>query len=172
VEVIDVAYSCPHCGATYATDEGCQQRFDACLVKEGEHPAYYAVHHLLVPCYMLQHDAYSHEGWLATRGLLARFVRHGLTPADARRQYRTQLGSGQRTWSITRGPRFAPVAAVAWTRTIADVRLDSAELYRADVERWAGAVLADTDELVGALRAAAAATPDQHDRRPRGSRRG
>jgi hypothetical protein len=121
------------------------------LLKEVEDPAYYAVHHLCVPCFMLQHNEYSREGWLAARDLLSQFVNDGLTPAGARTKYRRQVDSGQRKWSVTRGAKLAQVEAVVWTRTIADLRLDTAEHYCADVQDWARRVLADTEEMMRSL---------------------
>jgi hypothetical protein len=129
--------------------EGCRERFDVAQARELEDPAYGAVHHLSVPCYMLQHNAYSREGWLFTRALLARFVA-GDTPDTARRRSRGALDSGRRTWSVTRGEKLAGVDGIAWTRTIADVRLDTAERYCADVRAWAASVLADSEELARA----------------------
>jgi hypothetical protein len=143
---------CPQCGATLASGETCIDRFNATQIKEIENPAsYYAVHHLSVPCYMLQHNAYSRHGWLAVRQLLHQFVYEGLTPAEARRQNRTTWDSGQRTWSLTKGAKLTQVDDIVWTRTIADVRIDTAEHYCADVRDWAIAVLNDTEALVQAL---------------------
>jgi len=142
---------CPQCGATLAPDDTCIDRFNTTQIKEVENPtSYYAVHHLSVPCYMLQHNAYSRQGWLATRRLLPRFVYEGLAPAEARRQNRRTMDSGQRTWSFTKGPKLTEVDDIVWTRTIADVRSDTAEHYCADVRDWAIAVLTDTTELVQA----------------------
>lgn len=142
-----MAYTCPHCGAVYPDGETCQERFNVSQVKELEDRAYYAVHQLSVACYMLQHDAYSRQGWLVTRHLLARFLQ-GLNPAEARQRYRRQLDSGNRTWSFTKGPKLAGVETIAWTRTIAEVRLDTAEHYRADVRAWAESILADSQALM------------------------
>jgi hypothetical protein len=61
------------------------------------------------------------------------------------------MDSGQRTWSITRGPKLAGVESIAWTRTIADVRLDTAEHYCADVRAWAESILVDSAALVSAV---------------------
>ena len=97
---------------------------------------------------MLQHNAYSRRGWLATRQLLNRFIYEGLTPVQARRQIRSTMDSGQRTWSLTKGDKLTQVDDIAWTRTIADVRMDTAKHYCADVRDWAIAVLADTEPLV------------------------
>jgi hypothetical protein len=146
-----MATKCPQCGATLASDETCRDRFNITQIKEVENPtSYYGVHHLSVPCYMLQHNAYSRQGWLAARQLLHRFVYEGLTPEEARRQNRRTMDSGQRPWSFTKGPKLTEVDDIVWTRTIADVRSDTAEHYCADVRDWAIAVLTDTTELIQA----------------------
>jgi hypothetical protein len=143
-----VAQRCPDCGAEFATGEQCRERFDLCLAKELEHPATYGlVHHLTVICYMLQHQGYSRLGWLEARELLVKFIRQGQTPAGVRRQNRQRLDSRRRTWSVTRGEKFS-IAGESWSRTIADVRLDNAEVYQTDVTLWARAVLADTEKLL------------------------
>ena len=81
------------------------------------------------------------------RELLTRFL-HGLTPQEARSQYRTAVDSRNRTYSFTRGPNLAGVDAIAWTRTIADVRLDTAEHYCTDVRMWAESIVRDSKELM------------------------
>jgi hypothetical protein len=139
-----MASICSQCGAVSSAGETCEERFHRLLVKEFEDPAYGAVHHFMVPCYMLQHNVYSRAGWLESRALLARFVQ-GLPPDVARKQNRRQVASGQRSWSFTRGEKLAAVDQLAWTRTIADVRLDTAEHYCADVREWAARVVADTE---------------------------
>ena len=133
-----MTFSCPQCGATFASDETCQDRFNTSQLKEVEEPSYYAVHHLSVPCYMLQHNAYSREGWLAVRELLYQFIHRGLTPTMVRQQSRVKLDSGHRTWSITKGSKLPGVESIKWMHTIADVRLDTAEAYYADVRRGGG----------------------------------
>lgn len=139
---------CLDCGAEFATGEQCRERFDLCLAKELENPTTYGlVHHLTVICYMLQHQGYSRQGWLESRELLVKFIRQGQTPDGVRRQNYQRLDSGRRKWSITRGERFS-TAGVSWSHTIADVRLDNAEVYQADVTLWARAVLADTEKLL------------------------
>ncbi len=143
-------FACPQCGASFAGDETCQDRFTLSQWREIELPAYYAVHHLSVPCYRLQHNAYSRAGWLAVRELVWQFVYAGLTPAMARRQYRVQFQGRRRAWSFTKGARLPGVESIAWTSTIADVRLDTAETFGADVRRWAASILADSDALVRA----------------------
>jgi hypothetical protein len=75
------------------------------------------------------------------------------------------LDSGKRTFSITRGIKLAGVEQVKWSFTAADVRLDSAEHYCADVRRWAEAVLADSAELVRGAQAEGPAS--KTEKRPR-----
>jgi spermidine synthase len=140
--------SIPLNGATLPSGEACEDRFNITQLKELEDPAYYAVHHLSVLCYMLQHNAYSREGWMAVRDLLLQFVHRDLTPAMARQQNRVRLDNGHRTWSITKGAKLPGVKATAWTFTIAGVRLDTAEVYCADVRRWAESIVEDSEPLI------------------------
>lgn len=118
-----------------------------------EQPAYGAVHHLSVPCYLLQHNVYSQRGWLEVRKLLSRFVYDGWTPAMARRAIQAQATS-RRTWNLTRGPKLPGVELIAWSFTIADVRLGRAEDYCADVLTWARRVLTDSAALIRSVEAA------------------
>jgi lincosamide nucleotidyltransferase A/C/D/E len=139
---------CPECKAAFASGEKCRDRFDALQLKELEQPGYYAVHHLSVPCYMLQHNVYSREGWIEVRALLDKFVRDGWTPAMARRLIRRTPEIQRRTWSFTKGSRLTGVEKIAWKRTIADIRLDTAEHYCEDVRCWAEQILTDSEGLL------------------------
>ena len=139
---------CPQCGAAFPSDETCQDRFTVSQLAEVERPSTYAVHHLSVLCYMLQHNGYSRDGWLGARELLFQFVRRGLTPTGARRQNQRSWDSGHRNWSITKGPKLPGVENIVWSTTIAEVRLDTAEHYCADVRHWAETILADTEHLM------------------------
>jgi hypothetical protein len=146
-----MTFSCPRCGATFASDETCQARFNTSQLKEVEQPSYFAVHHLSVPCYMLQHNVYSREGWLAVSELLFQFIHRGLTPAMARQQNHMKFDSRYRTWSIIKGAKFPGVENIKWTYTIADVQLDTAETYCADVRRWAQSILENSEQLSSIL---------------------
>lgn len=138
---------CAACGAPLTAGQSCADRFHILLALEFTNRAYFAVHHLSVPAYLLQHNHFSREGWLATRRLLRQFVDEQLTPEEARRQTRRTVGETQRYWRWTRGPKLATVEGIAWTCTIADVRFDLVEDYCADVWKWARAVLVDTREV-------------------------
>jgi hypothetical protein len=96
---------------------------------------------------MLQHNEYSRRGWLEVRRILSEFVHEGLTSEAARRRARGAPSGSLRGWSITRGPKFVEVDAIAWTMTVADLRSDTAEHYCEDVRRWSASVLADTKHL-------------------------
>jgi hypothetical protein len=144
-----MSQKCPLCGGEFSSVEQCRERFDLCMALEYENPAAYgAVHHLSVPCYMLQHNAYSAEVWPEARNILARFIRDGMTPVQIRRQNRSRLDSRHRSWSITKGAKLPEFDSIVWTRTIADVRLDDPETYCKDVIVWAERVLADTEGLI------------------------
>jgi hypothetical protein len=140
--------SCPQCGAVVAGHETCEDRFNTCQLTELEYQAYYAVHHMSVPCYLLQHNAYSRKGWLSVRDLLRRFVEEDLTPQDARLEARIPADSGHRTWSFTKGTKLSGVDTIMWSMTIADVHLVSPERYCADTRAWTISILADTANLV------------------------
>jgi len=128
----------------------CSNRFWEGQILEGNDPAYYAVHHLSVPAYYLQHNLYSRAGWLAVHKLLSEFVFEGLTPQLARQKYKHEVDSGKRTFSIVRGEKLAGVELIDWNATMADVRLDTAEQYCEDVRRWAQQVCEDGAALAAA----------------------
>ena len=140
---------CPKCSAEYQADDDCRSRFEQCLALEYENPtAFGAVHHLTVTCYMLQHNEYSHQAWLDAREMLRQFVVDGVAPAVMRKRNQDKLRGAKRRTSITKGARVPKFDAITWTRTIADVRLNDAEDYCADVKQWAAAVLADTQRCI------------------------
>jgi hypothetical protein len=123
------------------------------MAMEFENPTTFgAVHHLTVACYMLQHNAYSRNVWLEARKMIVQFTQEGMTPAEMRKQNRSRLDSGHRTWSVTKGVKLSEFDNIVWSRTIADVRLDNPEVYCTDVNDWALSVLEDTDALVRNLK--------------------
>ncbi len=133
--------TCPECGAP---DTLCQVRFDEFLVLEFTDAGYGAVHHLTVAAYMLQHSSkLTREGWLHMRELLREFLVENKPPSFIRQQNRDVVDSGQRGFKITSRSGERVIAKSDWTRTICDVRTETAELYCAEIEAWARAVLAD-----------------------------
>lgn len=144
-------YHCPDCGGLVPDDAQCSDRFWEAQAIEVAHPEYYAVHQFSVPAYYMQHNLYSRAGWLAVRKLMGEFLFEGLTPQYARQKYRDDFDGGNRTESITRGPKLAEVADVQWTFTMADVRMDTAAHYCEDVQKWAESVYHDSAEMVAGL---------------------
>lgn len=82
---------------------------------------------------------------------MAQAIQHGISPPVQRKQNRQRFDSGQRQWKFTRGTKISEVDRIVWTRTIADVRLDTAEAYCVDAKRWASSVLADTESIMREL---------------------
>ena len=76
--------------------------------------------------------------------MLFDFMHNNVLPAEMRQRNRSRMDSGRRTTSITRAPKLAEFSTISWSHTIAQVRLDTPEIYCADVQQWAAAVLADT----------------------------
>jgi hypothetical protein len=151
LESSEMSQKCPQCGAEYPSVESCHDRFDLCMALEFENPIVWAVHHLTVACYMLQHNEYSREGWLESRKMIAQFVRGDLPPAVMRKLNRAKFASAHRTWSVTRGAKFSEFDAITWSRTIAGIRLENPKMYCSDVRLWAASVLEDTETFLQAL---------------------
>jgi hypothetical protein len=134
--------NCPECGAA---DKACEIRFNECLVKEFEDPAYGAVHHLTVAAYMLQHSSnLTREGWLHQRELLRRFIVEN-KPPDFIRQQSQALDSDKRTFKIKSKDGKPVISKTVWNKTILDVRMENAKEYREDVTVWAKSVLVDVE---------------------------
>ncbi len=143
-----MSVKCALCGGTFSPDETCEERYNQCLALEFGQPGYGVVHHLTVPCYYLQHNLYSREGWLHARQLLVAFLEEGASPEEVRQRQKQHLDSGQREWHLTKGEKFPGFESIIWTRTIADVRTDTPEVYKRDVEAWAKSVLADIQSVM------------------------
>ncbi len=136
---------CPECGAPETL---CQTRFDEFLALEFTNAGYGAVHHLTVTAYMLQHSSkLTREGWLYERGVLREFLVENKPPAFIRKQNRDLVDSGKRTFKIKSRDGLPVIYNSTWTKTILDVRTESAEVYCANVSAWARAVLEDAEKI-------------------------
>jgi hypothetical protein len=136
---------CPECGAQ---DGACEARYHECLVKEFTDAGYGTVHHLTVAAYMLQHSSkLTLEGWRFERELLQEFIIGNKPPAEIRRRNKDRLDSGNRTWKIASDDGLPKIDRTEWTRTVLDVRMENAEVYRKDVTAWAKSVLEDAVEI-------------------------
>ena len=135
--------NCPECGAV---DNLCRSRFDEFLVLEFSDMGYGEVHNLTVATYMLQHSSkLSLEGWLYERDLLREFIVEKKSPSLIRQQVKDSVDSGKRTFKFKSKDSKPVISKTSWTKTILDVRWENAEVYCADVNSWATAVLEDAE---------------------------
>ena len=111
-------------------------------------PGYGAVHHLTVAAYMVQHSSkMTPEGWLFERSLLREFLVENKPPAYIRKQNKDVVDSGKRKFKIKSKTGLPVISKTTWTRTIADVRAENAEVYREDITAWAKSVLEEAEEI-------------------------
>jgi hypothetical protein len=68
-----------------------------------------------------------------------------------RQRNRSRFDSARRTWSVTKGAKLSEFDTIAWSRTIAGLRLDDPETYSSGVRDWAISVLSDTESLMPKL---------------------
>ena len=135
--------NCPECGAV---DNLCRSRFDEFLALEFSDMGYGEVHNLTVATYMLQHSSkLSLEGWLYERDLLREFIVEKKSPSLVRQQVKDSVDSGKRTFKFKSKDGKPVISKSTWTKTILDVRWENAEVYCADVNSWATAVLEDAE---------------------------
>ena len=137
--------NCPECSAP---DNLCQTRFDEFLILEFTDAGYGAVHHLTIATYMVQHSSkLTREGWLFERDLLKEFLIANKPPAFIRKQNKDLVDSGKRKFKIKSRDGLPVINKTTWTKTILDVRVENAEVYREDVTAWAKSVLEDVQGL-------------------------
>lgn len=137
---METRQSCPECGVMWQEGQACQDHFYQMLAWEQENPSNWAVHHLMVLCYHLQHPSlYSPEGLRGAIGLLDDFVGRGLTPEQVRKRDRAVVNSHERTWKITGTPASHGVydRPVHWTMTAANVIENGINNYCDSVRAWA-----------------------------------
>ena len=144
---------CPECGAIWSEEDNCTARFQRFMALEMTDSAYWAVHHLTVAAYMLQHPRQlSLRGWQEMRNLLKRCVVEGVSPAAIRAQNRKIMDSVKREWSLKKGPRLQLPADFSWTLTILSVDDSTSEQYRQDIERWARQALEEALQIEVSVR--------------------
>ena len=137
---------CPECGALWRDGVTCADHFHQMLFWENEDSANWAVHHLTVLCYHLQHPSlYAPDGLEHATGLLIKFVDEGVDPRVLRVQMRDEVDSGKRQFKITAtaDAHGAYAHPVTWTMTTADVVAGGIERYIELVNAWARSMLAD-----------------------------
>jgi hypothetical protein len=138
---METSPQCPECGAVWWDDLTCQDHFHQALSWESEYPdKTYAVHHLLVLCYHLQHPhLYSPQGLEGAKQLLAAFVEEQETPGEMRRHQRATEDSGKRAWKNTGTPSSHGVHArpIHWPITVGDITAGDMDGYIGRVQAWA-----------------------------------
>ncbi|MFN8412883.1 MAG: DUF5946 family protein [Anaerolineales bacterium] len=137
--------NCPECGAA---DSLCQTRFDEFLALEFSDMGYGEVHNLTVATYMLQHSSkLSREGWLYERELLREFIVEKKSPSLIRQQVKDSVDSGKRTFKFKSKDGKPVINKTSWTKTILNVRAENVEVYCADINVWAQAVLEESQKV-------------------------
>jgi len=137
---------CPECGALWQDGVTCADHFHQMLFWENEDSANWAVHHLTVLCYHLQHPSlYAADGLEHAKGLLIKFVDEGVDPRVLRVHMRDEVDSGKRKFKITAtaNSHGAYAHPITWTMTAADVVAGGIEQYIANVTAWGRSTLAD-----------------------------
>jgi hypothetical protein len=142
------ANRCPECGADWSGGQTCTDHFHLMSAWELDNQLY-AVHHLMVLCFYLQHPSlYSPEGLRDAQQLLVKFLEDGLTPQQVRQRMGEAVSSGTRTYQITGTPEShgSYRHPVQWTMTAADVTAAGLENYDTSVRAWAESVLKSLHE--------------------------
>lgn len=137
--------NCPECGAP---ENLCQMRFDEFLALEFTDPGYGAVHNLTVCTFMVQHSSrMSKEGWMYERELLREFIVEKRSPSLIRQQVKDSVDSGKRTFTFKSKDGVPVINKSTWTKTILDVRVETAEMYCEDINAWARSVLEEAKTI-------------------------
>jgi hypothetical protein len=87
------------------------------------------------------------EGWLYERELLREFLVENKPPAFIRKQNKDLVDSGKRKFKIKSRNGLPVINKTAWTKTILDVRAESAEMYCEDVTAWARSALEESEAI-------------------------
>jgi len=97
---------------------------------------------------MLQHSSkLTREGWLYERELLREFLVENKSPEFIRKQNKDLVDSGKRKFKITSKDGQPVINKTTWTKTILDVRMENAEVYREDIKAWAKSALKDAEPI-------------------------
>ncbi len=145
---MEMGAACLMCDECGAPDNTCEERFNECLAKEFEDPAYGKVHNLTVSAYMLQHSSkLTRDGWLYERDLLREFISENKSPEQIRKEKKDVVDSSKRTFKIKSMTGKPVIPRTEWSKTVLDVRLENAEEYCSDVAAWARAALEDAQRI-------------------------
>jgi hypothetical protein len=88
------------------------------------------------------------EGWKYERDLLREFLVEKKTPAMIRKQIKDTVDSGKRTFKFKSKTGVPVIEKATWTKTILDVRAESAGIYCEDIEVWARSVMEEAEQVL------------------------
>ncbi len=147
--------TCPECGAKHPSpNQTCNDDFNTLLAWETEDESRWAVHHLSVLSYHLQHPSiYSQEGLEGAIKLLTEFIETNITPEQVRRREKDRLNANRRRFKVTSddGSRGTYKHPIVWPMTTADVVALGPQNYVQNVNTWAMSIyntLKATDNLL------------------------
>jgi hypothetical protein len=126
---------CPDCGAILRNNVTCQQQFETLLFLEYEYPECAGkVHHLMVMCYMLQHNRYSDEAAALVVDGLEACVKRGMSPSELRVKNAKMADSSVRRWKVIGSTTLT--RHIRWPITILDINSVEPDAYCATVNEW------------------------------------
>jgi hypothetical protein len=107
-----------------------KEKFNHCLALEFSNPEYFAVHHLMVLCYMLQTDSYSTVFFPKAVILLKNFLNETVE---------TNVNRFQKTGNIniSKDAKESNYFRFHWNKTILSIRTSNSDEYCSDVREWA-----------------------------------
>lgn len=120
---------CVHCGL-----DDCVDLFQRCLTLDYTSPDHLAVHHLVVPAYMLQHNAYNGDLVEPTARFILSHLDRGIGDSDLAK-VRALRREVTRVVNPSPDPR-----RFDWARTVSDVVFEPAKAYQDSVKIWARSV--------------------------------
>ncbi len=138
VNPVEPANVCKDCKRVLENFVPCAELYHHFLGKEVSDPDFWQVHHLTVLTYSIQHPTFlTKNGRLEMQKMLKRFIVDGLSPQQARQQFRPFVSNQNRTWKITTENVDAPSPTTQWHMTIGQIRVDNSEHYCEDIRKWA-----------------------------------
>lgn len=141
---MDTPTKCPACGTDWSGGQTCEDDFHQFGYWELEY-LLYDVHHLMVPCYYLQHPHLMSPEWLnGAQGMVAAFLEEGVTPQEMRQRMKNNVAGGNREYNMTARPgqEGSYSRPVVWTMTARDVVDAGMDRYYESVRVWAASILA------------------------------
>ncbi len=125
--------------------ERIEEKFNAMLALEFSNRAYFSVHHISVPTFMLQTGRYAKPYREKARNMLEAFLAQPdeLPRATTIKDINMEFSSAKRTDNIF-NKKTGDILNSDFT--IFDVRIDTPEHYRKDVVAWARAVVTECNK--------------------------